>query len=658
MECHYKILKIERSATNEEIKKSYRKLALRNHPDKNPDDIEECTKRFLRIQQAYEVLIDPQERAVYDKNRTAILRGYGSGYKDNCIDVFQYFNTTCYSGYSDRESGFYAVYRDVFEKLAAEDKEDDDEEEEEEEEEKDEDELAPGFGDSTSSYEEVVGHFYGYWESYCTARDYAWVDKYNTREAPNRQVRRAMEQENKKLRDKAKKERNEEVRALVAFVKKRDKRVQAYKKKLEERAAEVARLAKEKKEESRKQRLTSMEDYKEAAWSSAAALENDLKNLEAGYADEFGELSDDESFDSNENLEDIPEEEDDFDDFSDVPYCVACNKAFKTDKALTNHENSKKHKERVAALKQELEEEEELLEEANDVEQAMSDLDLSDEMEEVEAMPQKLSKKQKKKNRQQRMDEEENEEEEEQEEGPVALECIPCKKTFSSTNALNAHEKTKKHRRAAADHAENKKAEEAEKVAEVTDMHNSNSSKKLSKKQKKERKQFAEAEVEATLSAEHVKGDVEVKASGDKDIEGGSHTCETVLNGEETDKNTEGAETENPSANASAAHENGIERDNTSDGEKEQQPTVANASQSQTTSTKDNNKGKKPAAANQNSNKSEPVLCNTCKQSFHSRNKLFDHIKKTGHALRVVGENHVEESETKKGKKKKKGSKK
>lgn len=59
---------------------------------------------------------------------------------------------------------------------------------------------------------QIVGPFYGYWESYCTAKSYVWVEKYDTREAPNRQVRRLMEQDNKKLRDKAKKERNEQVR--------------------------------------------------------------------------------------------------------------------------------------------------------------------------------------------------------------------------------------------------------------------------------------------------------------------------------------------------------------------------------------------------------------------------------------------------------------
>ena len=52
------------------------------------------------------------------------------------------------------------------------------------------------------------------------------MEKWDTREAPNRRVRRAMEEENKKLRDAAKKARNEEIRTIVEFVKKRDKRVQ------------------------------------------------------------------------------------------------------------------------------------------------------------------------------------------------------------------------------------------------------------------------------------------------------------------------------------------------------------------------------------------------------------------------------------------------
>jgi len=43
--------------------------------DKNPDNIDECTAQFRIVQQAYDVLTDPQERAWYDKHREAILRG-------------------------------------------------------------------------------------------------------------------------------------------------------------------------------------------------------------------------------------------------------------------------------------------------------------------------------------------------------------------------------------------------------------------------------------------------------------------------------------------------------------------------------------------------------------------------------------------------------
>ncbi len=59
---------------------------------------------------------------------------------------------------------------------------------------------------------QVVGPFYAFWGSFCTNKSYVWAEKYDTRDAPDRRCRRAMEAENKKLRDAAKKERNEEIR--------------------------------------------------------------------------------------------------------------------------------------------------------------------------------------------------------------------------------------------------------------------------------------------------------------------------------------------------------------------------------------------------------------------------------------------------------------
>ncbi len=63
--CHYEVLGVPRDVSDSDLKKAYRRLALKHHPDKNPDNIEECTRLFNTIQQAYEVLSDPQERAWY-----------------------------------------------------------------------------------------------------------------------------------------------------------------------------------------------------------------------------------------------------------------------------------------------------------------------------------------------------------------------------------------------------------------------------------------------------------------------------------------------------------------------------------------------------------------------------------------------------------------
>lgn len=94
--------------------------------------------------------------------------------------------------------------------------------------------------------------FYGYWQSFCTRKNFAWKEEYDTRQASNRWEKRAMEKENKKTRDKARKEHSELVRQLVAFVRKRDKRVQAHKKLVEEQNAEKARKVEELR---RKQKL-------------------------------------------------------------------------------------------------------------------------------------------------------------------------------------------------------------------------------------------------------------------------------------------------------------------------------------------------------------------------------------------------------------------
>ena len=63
---YYEILEIERTSNKDEVKKAYRKMALRYHPDRNPDD-KEAEEMFKRINEAYEVLSDDDKRLVYDR---------------------------------------------------------------------------------------------------------------------------------------------------------------------------------------------------------------------------------------------------------------------------------------------------------------------------------------------------------------------------------------------------------------------------------------------------------------------------------------------------------------------------------------------------------------------------------------------------------------
>ncbi|VDK44947.1 unnamed protein product [Anisakis simplex] len=356
MRCHYEVLEVERTADDEQIKRAYRKLALKWHPDKNPDRIDECNQYFPLIQQAYDVLSDPQERAWYDRHRDQILRGgFDEHYQDNSLNLFSYFSSSCYTGFGDDGKGFYAVYRHVFETLAAEDYEflSDDMEM-----------RYPSFGDSKSSYEEVVGPFYGFWQSYSTARSFAWLDKYDIRSAPNRFVVRAMEKENKKLRDAGKKERNEEVRHLVAYVRKRDKRLLEYRKVLEAKKLEQQRKNEENRVNMIRESLRQMGEYKESEEVRQKHLAN-LREIEEALDSEFG--VDSSEADSDGVFADGEEQDGAARAAGAVPqqlYCIVCEKAFKTEKAMANHERSKKHRDAVSELKKHMQDEDLLLLEA------------------------------------------------------------------------------------------------------------------------------------------------------------------------------------------------------------------------------------------------------------------------------------------------------
>ncbi|EFJ27870.1 hypothetical protein SELMODRAFT_231730 [Selaginella moellendorffii] len=72
---YYSVLKVDKNATEDDLKKAYRKLAMKWHPDKNPNNKKEAEAKFKQISEAYEVLSDPQKRTIYDQYGEEGLKG-------------------------------------------------------------------------------------------------------------------------------------------------------------------------------------------------------------------------------------------------------------------------------------------------------------------------------------------------------------------------------------------------------------------------------------------------------------------------------------------------------------------------------------------------------------------------------------------------------
>src|SRR5712671_5497563 len=86
---YYEVLDVGRTATDEEIKRAYRKLAVKFHPDKNPDD-PHAEEKFKELGEAYDVLMDEQKRAAYDRyGHAAFAQGGRAGGFHDPFDIFR-----------------------------------------------------------------------------------------------------------------------------------------------------------------------------------------------------------------------------------------------------------------------------------------------------------------------------------------------------------------------------------------------------------------------------------------------------------------------------------------------------------------------------------------------------------------------------------------
>ncbi|KAI2807426.1 DnaJ sub C member 21 [Blomia tropicalis] len=367
-ETFYEILGVPTNASTDEIKKKYKILALKYHPDKNLKDVQSATAKFNQIQEAYNVLSDPKEREWYDRHKESFHNDQVD-VEDHTIDE-KYFSNSCYNGFGDGKNSFYSVYRNLFDEII---------DQEIPHKNVDEEFNLPRFGNSTTDVDEVKA-FYDVWQSFSTAFSFSNLDRYDIRDAPNRRVVRLMEKENKKIRDEARKNRNALIQELVQFVRKRDKRMEAYRKRLEDRAEANRKKSEAHRLKTIENRNREFEKYVEeqkhdTEWISE--LEEQLKDIETNanvyYKNNKNGKNkrknknknknvsvedDNESKQENGDIEeknvnehqnekkvqnivqDLDEEDE---EVEDLLYCQVCNKKFRTINSFSNHEKSKKH---------------------------------------------------------------------------------------------------------------------------------------------------------------------------------------------------------------------------------------------------------------------------------------------------------------------------
>jgi len=99
---YYEILGVDKKATDDDLKKAYRRLAKKYHPDANPDNKKEAEAKFKEVNEAYETLSNPQKRQMYDQFGTADPQGFGgAGGPFGAHNGYYSYSTSGFDGFSD-----------------------------------------------------------------------------------------------------------------------------------------------------------------------------------------------------------------------------------------------------------------------------------------------------------------------------------------------------------------------------------------------------------------------------------------------------------------------------------------------------------------------------------------------------------------------------
>ena len=115
---YYEILEVSRDCSGAELKKSYRKLAMKFHPDRNPDD-KEAEEKFKQINEAYQALSDDEKRSIYDRyGKEGLNRQGGGGFGGGGMDDFRDIFNSMFGGGGGFGGGFGQARRNPGQKYA------------------------------------------------------------------------------------------------------------------------------------------------------------------------------------------------------------------------------------------------------------------------------------------------------------------------------------------------------------------------------------------------------------------------------------------------------------------------------------------------------------------------------------------------------------